>query len=168
MVALSRPKATFEACLELFCQNMKTLGRESRRGGMWKPCRRVKHTEPLPKMYSQQYTCRQKQHRAVENARARTTSVSVLYACRLSGPEAGRKQIDGGLGRGVWTYEPAHAKRAITSINAILRYGRSKCCMSTRVINVDLPTHSASLVDHSLWYLTARHTHRKLGLRRFQ
>ena len=40
--------------------------------------------------------------------------------------------------------------------------------MSTRVINVDLPTHSASLVNHSLCYLTARHTDRKLGLRRFQ
>ena len=48
MVALSRLKATFEACFGLFRQNMKTLGRESRRGGMQKPCRRVRRTEPLP------------------------------------------------------------------------------------------------------------------------
>ena len=47
MVALSRLKATLEACLGLFRQNMKTLGRESRRGGMQKPRRRVRRTEPL-------------------------------------------------------------------------------------------------------------------------
>ena len=42
-----------------------------------------------------------------ENARARTTPVSVSCACRQSGPEAGRKQVfsgsDGGLSTGVWT-----------------------------------------------------------------
>ena len=65
MVALSRLKATFEACLGLFRQNMKTLGRESRRGGMQKPRRRVRRTEPLPTMYSPQYTRRPKQLRTV-------------------------------------------------------------------------------------------------------
>ena len=38
---------------------------------------------------------------------ARTTSVSVPYACRQSGPEAGRNKFfsgsDGGLGKGIWT-----------------------------------------------------------------
>ena len=38
-------------------------------------------------------------------AEARTTSVSVPYACRQSGPEAGRKQVfsgsGGGLGKGI-------------------------------------------------------------------
>ena len=34
MVALSRLKATFEACLGVFCQNLKTWGRNSRRSGM--------------------------------------------------------------------------------------------------------------------------------------
>ena len=41
------------------------------------------------------------------NSRAMTTAVSVPYACRQSGPEAGRKQAfsgsDGGLGRGIRT-----------------------------------------------------------------
>ena len=61
---------------------------------MRKPRRRVRRTEPLPKMYALQYTPQQRQHRTAKNARARTTStsVSVPYACRKSGPEAGRKQ----------------------------------------------------------------------------
>ena len=91
MVALSRLKATFEACLGLFRQNMKTLGRESRRGGMQKPRRRVRCIKPLPTMYSLQYTRRQKQLRTAENAWARAASVSVPYACRQSGPEASEK-----------------------------------------------------------------------------
>ena len=95
MGALSRLKATFEACLGLFRQKMKTLGRESRRVGMQnsKPRRRVRRTEPLPTMYSLQYTrhSRQKQLRTAENAWARAASVSVPYACRQSGPEASEK-----------------------------------------------------------------------------
>ena len=91
MVALSRLKATFEACLGLFRQNMKTLARESRRGGMQKPRGRVRRTEPLPTMYSLQYTRRPKQLRTAENAWARAASVSVPYACRQSGPEASEK-----------------------------------------------------------------------------
>ena len=91
MVALSRLTATFEACLGLFRQNMKTLGCESRRGGMQKPRRRVRRTQPLPTMYSLQYTRRQKQLRTAENAWARAASVSVPYACRQSGPEASEK-----------------------------------------------------------------------------
>ena len=88
MVALPRLKATFKACLGLFRQNMKALGRESRRGGMQKPrrSRRVRRTEPLPTMYSLQYTRRQKQLRTAENAWVRAASVSVPYACRQSGP----------------------------------------------------------------------------------
>ena len=74
MVALSRLKATFEACLGLFRQNMKTLGRKSRRGGMQKPRRRVRRTEPLPTMYSLQYTRRPKQLWTAENAWARAAS----------------------------------------------------------------------------------------------
>ena len=74
---------------------------------MRKPRHRVRRTEPLPKMYALQYTPRQMQHRTAENARARSTSVNVPYACRQSGPEAGRKQVlrgyDGGLGRGILT-----------------------------------------------------------------
>ena len=111
MVALSRLKATFEACLGLFHQNMKTMGRKSRRGGMQKPRRRVRRTEPLPTMYSLQYTRWQKQLRTAENAWARAASVSVPYACRKSGPEASEKASLFGKWRWlghveeyIWTY----------------------------------------------------------------
>ena len=51
MEALSRLKATFEACIGLFRQlNMKTLGHE---GVACAELRcRVRRTEPLPKMYA--------------------------------------------------------------------------------------------------------------------
>ena len=69
---------------------------------MTKPRRRVRRTESLPKMSALQL-----EDRTAENARARITSVSVPYACRQSGLEAGRKQVfsgsDGGLGKGIWT-----------------------------------------------------------------
>ena len=71
---------------------------------MTKPPRRVRRTESLPKMSALQH-----EDRTAENARARIsiTSVSVTYACRQSGLEAGRKQVfsgsDGGLGKGIWT-----------------------------------------------------------------
>ena len=69
---------------------------------MQKPRRRVRRTEPLPTMYSLQYTRRPKQLRTAENAWARAASVSVPYACRQSGPEASEKArvfsgSDGGL-----------------------------------------------------------------------
>ena len=91
MVALSRLKATFEACLGLFRRSMKAMGRESRSGGMQKPRWRVRRTEPLPTMYSLQYTRRQKQLRTAEDAWAKAASVSVPCACRKSGPEASEK-----------------------------------------------------------------------------
>ena len=48
MEALSRQKATFEACNGLFRQlNMKTLGRELRRVGMWKLRCRLRRTDYL-------------------------------------------------------------------------------------------------------------------------
>ena len=99
MAALSRLKAIFEACLGLFHQNMKTLGRKSRRGGMQKPRRRMKRTEPLPKEVRDSTLFEKKRHWTTEldDARARTTSVRVTYECKQSGPEAGRKQVFSGL-----------------------------------------------------------------------
>ena len=55
------------------------------------------------------YTPVQKQHRSAENARARTTSVSMSYACRQSsvvlkqGENKFFREVTGGLGRGIWT-----------------------------------------------------------------
>ena len=70
------------------------------------------HRASLDKDGCTRYSTVQKQQGTAENARARTTPVSVSCACRqsgpgLSGPEAGRKQVfsgsDGGLSTGVWT-----------------------------------------------------------------
>ena len=79
---------------------------------MTKPRRRVRRTESLPKMSALQH-----EDRTAENARARITSVSVPYACRQSGLEAGRKQVfsgsDGGLGKGIWTGPGLYVSDAI-------------------------------------------------------
>ena len=73
---------------------------------MWKACRRVRRTEPLPKMYALQYTPPK------ATCRGKCTSENhliqrVYCARRQSGLEAGRKQVfsgsDGGLGGGIWT-----------------------------------------------------------------
>ena len=106
-------KATFEACLGLYGQNMKTWGRNSRRGGMWKPRRRVRRIEHPSnlKSYTRDSTLLQKQHATAETMHERgpPRPKSACPACagRESGPDAGRKQVfsgsDGGLSRGVWT-----------------------------------------------------------------
>ena len=109
MVALSRLKATSEAWksnfrgLSLtFWPKYENMG--SRLAKEW----RVVTAPPYEAHRSTSKDARlQKQHGTAENARARTTSVSVSCACRQSGPEAGRKQVfsgsDGGLSTGVWT-----------------------------------------------------------------
>ena len=110
MVALSRLKATFEACLGLFRQNMKTLGREWRRGGMQKPRRRVRRTEPLPTIYSLQYTRRQSNFGLRRmHGRGPPQSACPTHAGNLV-LKPRRKQVfsgsDGGAWscRGIWTY----------------------------------------------------------------
>ena len=79
-------------------------------GMMRKPRHHVRRTELLPKkMYALQCTPVQKQHRSAENARARTTSVSMSNAYRQSsvvlkqGENKFFREVTGGLGRGIWT-----------------------------------------------------------------
>ena len=72
---------------------MKTLGRDSRRMGWRKPRRRVRRTEPLPKMCVPQYTLRQKQQRTAENAQARTLQSACPTRAGNLVLEPGGKQV---------------------------------------------------------------------------
>ena len=71
---------------------------------MWKPRRRVRCIEPLPKMYAQQYSKSNMGLRKMHE-RGPPQSAFPAHAGRESGPESGRKQLfsgsDGGFSRGV-------------------------------------------------------------------
>ena len=101
MRALSRLKATFEACLGVFRQNMETLGRDSRRSDMRKPRHRVRHTQCA------RYSALDQSNIGLRKMHEWGPPQVEGHACRQSGSVAGRKQVfsgsDGGLGRGVWT-----------------------------------------------------------------
>ena len=135
MVALSRLKATFEACPGLFFA--KTSARVSRRSGMTKSRSRVRRTESLPKMSALQH-----EDRTAENARARITSVRVPYACRQSGLEAGRKQVFSGSD-GTWAKAYGQA-RGYMWVMPFTGFS------TTSTLHVDSCGYSASIRSRSL------------------